>query len=86
MRLGMSGTGLRVFQRPEGYEALAAPRTGQRTFEALDEAINHILEECYAQARRIVTEQREVVERVTSKLLEQETLTRDEFEEVISDK
>lgn len=85
MRLGMSATGLRVFQRPEGYEALAAPRTGQRTFEALDEAINHILEECYGEARRIVTEQRGAVEQVANKLLERETLTREEFEEVISE-
>jgi ATP-dependent Zn protease len=40
MRLGMSETGLRVFNKPEGYEAMVAPRTGQRTFEALDQAIN----------------------------------------------
>jgi len=56
MRLGMSVTGLRVFNQPEGYEALSAPRTGQKTFEALDEAINHILNECYNEAKRIVTE------------------------------
>lgn len=86
MRLGMSATGLRVFQRPEGYEALATPRTGQRTFEALDEAIHRILEECYGEAKRIVTEQRRVVEHVANELLEKETLTREEFEAVISEK
>lgn len=79
MRLGMSVTGLRVFNQPEGYEALSTPRTGQRTFEALDDAINHILNECYNEARRIVTEKREAMERVTQYLLQQETLSREEF-------
>jgi cell division protease FtsH len=79
MRLGMSVTGLRVFNKPEGYEALSTPRTGQKTFEALDDAINHILEECYSEAKRIVNEKREAMERVTEYLLQQETLSREEF-------
>ena len=79
MRLGMSVTGLRVFNRAEGVEALAAPRAGQKTFEAMDEAINRILEQCYAEAKRIITEKRECMERVTQNLLQQETLTREEF-------
>jgi cell division protease FtsH len=79
MRLGMSTQGLRVFNPPEGYEALSAPRAGQKTFEALDGTISSILEECYAEAKRIITEKREAVERVTQYLLQQETLTREEF-------
>ncbi|MEO8356213.1 MAG: ATP-dependent zinc metalloprotease FtsH [Chloroflexota bacterium] len=79
MRLGMSVTGLRVFNQAEGYEALATPRAGQKTFEAMDEAISHILDECYAEAKRIITEKREAMERVTRYLLQQETLTREEF-------
>ena len=79
MRLGMSITGLRVFNQPEGFDALAGPRAGQKTFEAMDEAINHILNECYKEAKRIVTEKREAMERVTQSLLQQETLTREEF-------
>lgn len=79
MRLGMGATGLRVFNRPEGYESIAAPHTGQKTFEALDQAIKQILDECYAEARRIITENREAVERVTQCLLQQETMTREEF-------
>jgi len=79
MRLGMSVTGLRVFNRPEGYEAIASPRAGQKTFEAMDEAINHILDECYAEAKRIICEQRASMERLTQSLLQQETVTREEF-------
>jgi cell division protease FtsH len=79
MRLGMSVTGLRVFNRPEGYEALAGPRAGQKTFDAMDKAISQILDECYSEARRIITERRDAMERVTQFLLQQETLTREEF-------
>jgi cell division protease FtsH len=79
MRLGMSVTGLRVFNRAEGYEALAAPRAGQKTFEAMDKAISQILDECYAEAKRIITEKCDAMERVTQNLLQQETLTREEF-------
>jgi cell division protease FtsH len=83
MRLGMSVSGLRVFNRPEGYEAMATPRSGQKTFEALDQAINAILEECYAEAKRIISEKCDAMERVTQNLLQKETLTREEFEALV---
>jgi cell division protease FtsH len=76
MRLGMSVSGLRVFHRTEAF---AAPHTGQKTFEALDKAINEILDECFQEAKRIISEKRDAVERVTQALLQQETLTREEF-------
>jgi cell division protease FtsH len=79
MRLGMSANGLRFFQQPEGYAALASPLTGQRTFEALDESISCILDQCYSEAKRIIAENCEAVERVTQALLDQETLSRAEF-------
>jgi cell division protease FtsH len=79
MRLGMSATGLRVFNRPEGYQALAGPQSGQKTFEARDAAIDQILDECYQEAKRIVTEKRDAMERVTRALLDQETLSKEEF-------
>ena len=79
MRLGMSISGLRVFNRPPGPDGMMAPRTGQKTFEVLDQAINDILEECYEEAKRIIHQEREAVERVTQALLGQETLTREEF-------
>ena len=75
MRLGMSISGLRVFQRHE----VGGSQAGQKTFEALDKAINEILDEGYQEARRIVTEKRDAVERVTQALLQKETLSREEF-------
>ncbi len=79
MRLGMGGSGLRVFGRPEGYEALAGPRSGQKTVEARDEAIEEILDQCYQDAKRIVCEKQAEMERVTAALLDQETLSKEEF-------
>jgi cell division protease FtsH len=75
MRLGMSMSGLRVFQRHEAGSSQA----GQKTFETLDNAINEILDACYREAKRIVTEKQDTVERVTQALLAQETLSREEF-------
>ena len=66
-------------QSGASHEAMATPQTGQKTFEALDHAIKQILDECYAEARRIVNEKREYLERVTQSLLQQETLSREEF-------
>jgi len=83
MRLGMSATGLRFFNQPEGYNALSAPHIGQKTFEALDEAVRSILDQCYAEAKRIIIEQRDAMERVTQALLQQETLSREEFVSLI---
>lgn len=79
MRLGMSSGGLRVFNRAEGFASFSAPHNGQRTFDAIDEAVNNILNECYNEAKRIITEKREVMERLTESLLQHETLTREEF-------
>ena len=83
MRLGMSATGLRFFNQPEGYAALSAPHIGQKTFEALDEAVRSILDQCYAEAKRIIIEQRDAMERVTHALLQHETLSREEFVSLI---
>jgi ATP-dependent Zn protease len=58
---------------------LAAPRAGQKTFEAMDEAINKLLGDCYAEAKRIISEKGESMERVTQALRQRETLTREEF-------
>ena len=83
MRLGMSATGLRFFNQPEGYAALSVPHIGQKTFEALDEAVRSILDQCYAEAKRIIVEQRDAMERVTHALLQHETLSREEFVSLI---
>jgi cell division protease FtsH len=84
MRLGMdSATGLRVFQQPQGLAALAAPRSSQKTFETIDEAVKAILDDCYNTARTILMEQRGFVEAVARELLDVETISRDRFSELM---
>jgi cell division protease FtsH len=78
MRLGMErSTGLRVY--PQGREAFFSPRGSQKTFESIDEAVNQILESCYNDARRIIEHRQDQVMRISERLLEVETLDRDEF-------
>jgi cell division protease FtsH len=85
MRLGMDhSTGLRVFQQPEGLAALAAPRSSQKTFETIDEAVKTILDDCYNQARQILVDQCTFVEAVANELLEVETISRERFFELMS--
>ena len=85
MRLGMdNSTGLRVFPQPQGLAALAAPRGSQKTFETIDDAVKAILDDCYNQARQILTEKRQFVDRVASELLEVETISRIRFVELMN--
>ena len=85
MRLGMdSAAGLRVFQQPQGLAALAAPRSSQKTFETLDEAVRTILNECYAAARSVLVEKQQFVECIANELLDVETISRDRFMEIMN--
>jgi cell division protease FtsH len=77
MRLGMDRrAGLRVFS---SEPVLFSQQSSQKTFETIDEAVNDILESCYADARSILIEQRQEIENVANALLERETLDRDAF-------
>jgi cell division protease FtsH len=87
MRLGMdSSTGLRVFPQPQGMAALGAPRSSQKTFETIDSAVRNILDTCYEEAKQILTSKRETVVRIADELLEVETLSRDQFVELMRDR
>jgi cell division protease FtsH len=87
MRLGMdSSTGLRVFPQPQGMAALGAPRSSQKTFETIDSAVRNILDTCYQEAKQILTSKRDTVVRIADELLEVETLSRDQFVELMRDR
>ncbi len=81
MRLGMdSRAGLRVFNT---HDRFYLTDRSQRTSEAIDEAVNGILDSCYADARRILTEKKTYVERVANELLEVETISKERFVELM---
>jgi cell division protease FtsH len=80
MRLGMDRrAGLRVFPQIHWSAALGGFQKSQKTSETIDESVNGILEDSYAEAKRILTANRPRVECLASALLEQETLGREEF-------
>jgi cell division protease FtsH len=86
MRLGMdSSTGLRVYPQQQGFAALAQPRSSQKTFETIDEAVRSILDDCYSEARDTLSQKRSYVDRLAGELLEVETINRDRFIELMGE-
>jgi cell division protease FtsH len=83
MRLGMDRrTGLRVF--PQQHERVLIGLQGsQKTYETIDETVNQILEDCYTEAKKIITTKRAYVERIANELLEVETMCRERFNELM---
>jgi cell division protease FtsH len=52
----------------------------------IDQAIKHIVEDAKKKARKILKENKELLDRVTNKLIEKETLTGKEFEKIVGAK
>jgi ATP-dependent Zn protease len=85
MRLGMdASTGLRVFPDPQEQPVYSLFSGSQKTHETIDEAVNNILATCYGEARQILMDKRGLVERVSSELLEVETINRERFEQLVN--
>ena len=85
MRLGMErSTGLRVFPQFQGRAIFSAAQGSQKTFESIDEAVNNILETCYADAKAIINAKRAYIEQVADLLLDVETIDRERFVELMS--
>ena len=55
----------------------------EETARRIDEAVRGLIEEQYGRVRTLLTEKREVLERVAETLLERETLTAEEFHKVV---
>ena len=53
---------------------------GEKIAGTIDEEVNRIIDECYAQARSIIQEYHPVLEKCAELLLEKEKITRSEFE------
>jgi cell division protease FtsH len=62
--------------RNSGYEDR---NYSEEVAKAIDEEVRAIMDQCYEVARRILMENREVMDRIARVLLEKETLERDEF-------
>ncbi|RPI25965.1 MAG: ATP-dependent zinc metalloprotease FtsH, partial [Chloroflexota bacterium] len=79
MRLGMDDTtGLRVFPQSQGRSFSLTPPGSQKTIETIDEAVNNILNGCYADAKAILQKKCACVDKVAAQLLEIETIDREQ--------
>jgi cell division protease FtsH len=50
----------------------------------IDQEVRRIIDECYSRARQVLTEHKEVLERVAQALLERESLESDELEALVA--
>ncbi len=89
-QLGMSEKlGPMMFGQKEEMVFLGREISEQRDYseavaEQIDEEVRKIVEWGYAEARRVLEENREQLERVAQRLLEVETVNRDEFEALMT--
>jgi cell division protease FtsH len=87
-RLGMSsGLGPMVYGQKEELIFLGREISEQRDYsdaiaEQIDKEVRSLVNEAHEKAKNILVQYREVLDRIAKKLLEVETLTRDEFEEL----
>ena len=87
-RLGMSGElGPLQYGQKEELIFLGREISEQRDYseavaEKIDDEVRKIVEESYALAKRLLTQYRDKLDAVAQKLLEVETITREEFEAI----
>jgi cell division protease FtsH len=87
-RLGMSeNMGPMVYGQKEELIFLGREISEQRDYseavaEKIDEEVRKLVNEAYIKAKAILVEQRQKLDAVASKLLEVETISRDEFEKI----
>ena len=53
---------------------------GEDIATAIDEEVKNIIDDCYAQAKKIISEHMDVLEKSSELLLEKEKVTREEYE------
>lgn len=86
MSYGMSELGTVQYDHGNGSVFLGRDYTsgtqnyGNETAVEIDNAIRRIIDECYAEATRILTENKDLVDLIANVLIEKETLTAEEIE------
>ena len=67
----------------EWYESA---KNSQAFMEKIDNEVKKILDTCHKAATKMIKEKRKLLNKVSEKLLEKETLDRDEFEKIVGAK
>jgi cell division protease FtsH len=79
-RVGVIAVGDREQEIFLGREFTQRREISERTSDIVDAEMKRIIDEAYGRARRILTENREMLDRMAAALLERETLDREEIE------
>jgi len=87
-RYGMSTLGPRTFGKKEEMVFLGREINEERdysdhTAEAIDAEVSRFIADAYKTAEKILTEQKEVLEKIVAELMEKETIERDEFNKIV---
>lgn len=87
-RYGMSTLGPRTFGKKEEMVFLGREMNEERdysdhTAEAIDKEVSDFIAVAYKTAERILTEKKDVLEKIVAELLEKETIEREEFNDIV---
>ena len=85
IKWGMSEKlGFRSFYDSEGYYFEASDQVSQKTAETIDAEIKALMDSAYKEVKELVLKHKNELERITSKLLEMETLTGDDVKKIFN--
>lgn len=87
-RYGMSTLGPRTFGKKEeliflGREISEEKDYSEHTAEAIDSEVSHLIQEASATAEKILTEKKDVLQKLVAELLEKETIEKEEFNRIV---
>lgn len=87
-RYGMSTLGPRTFGKKEelvflGREINEEKDYSEHTAEAIDKEVSKYIQEAYITAERILTEKKDVLQKIVDELLEKETIEKEEFNKIV---
>lgn len=91
MSYGMSNLGPIQYEKREGNVFLGRDYSSQQNYSGeiafeIDKEVRHIIDSCYEKAKKIISENRDLLERITDALLEYETLTNEQIMAVVEGK
>lgn len=87
-RYGMSTLGPRTFGKKEeliflGREINEEKDYSEHTAEAIDAEVSNLIKDASATAEKILTEKKDVLQKIVAELLEKETIEKDEFNRIV---
>jgi cell division protease FtsH len=87
-RYGMSDLGPRTFGHKEeliflGKELREEKNYSERTADDIDKQVSQFIDNAYKVAERILTSRKQILDKISSVLLEKETIEQDEFNELV---